>query len=380
MDPECVNIVCDNGSGTIRIGWAGEDVPKSNFYSTSAGSKPVSEFTSKLSESPIETGVIKDWDSIEKIWNMAFHDHLQATDGESPVLMTEPCLNPKTNREKMTEIMFEKFNVPAFYLANQAVLAAYAHGRVTGLVLDSGVDKTDAVPVYEGYAIPHAALRLDLGGNHLTNYLDEMLRERGITLNKATVGDIKEKLCYVDVNYKWNWEELDWWELNRNTEKTSSTSHEKSYELPDGKIIRIKEETFKCPEPLFMPSLIGLESVGIHKIVFDSIWKAQQPYYDEDRILFDFYCNIILSGGSTSFPDLSEKLIRRQPYDKRITRGMGEYPVKIAKFQYNTDVDKRDLTWIGGSVLASLSTAEQMSISKKEYQESGSSIVNTKCF
>ena len=148
-----------------QSGLAGQEkmfLSQTNFYSTSAGSKPVSEFTSKLNESPIETGVIKDWDSIEKIWNESFHDHLQATDGDSLVLMTEPCLNPKTNREKITEIMFEKFNVPAFYLANQAVLAAYAHGRVTGLVLDSGVDKTDAVPVYEGYAIPHAALRLEI--------------------------------------------------------------------------------------------------------------------------------------------------------------------------------------------------------------------------
>ena len=175
MDKKNGNIVCDNGSGTIRIGLAGEEVPKYTFYSTAAGSKPTAEFNSKLNESPIEKGVIKDWDSMERIWSEGFCSNLQVTHGDSPVLLTEPILNPKKNREKMTEVMFETFNVPAFYLANQAVLSAYGNDRVTGLVLDSGVDKTDTVPIYEGYAIPHAAIRLDIGGSHLTDYLDKML-------------------------------------------------------------------------------------------------------------------------------------------------------------------------------------------------------------
>ena len=362
MDMENASIVCDNGSGTIRIGLAGEEVPKSTFYSTAAGSKPTAEFISKLNESPIEKGIIKDWDSIERIWSEGFNN-LQVTDRDSPILMTEPIFNPKENREKMTEIMFETFHVPAFYLANQAVLSAYANGRDTGLVLDSGVDKTDAVPIYQGYAIPHAAIRLDIGGSHLTDYLDKMLRERGLSLTKETVVDIKEKLCCIDVDY--------------NTETFSSfTSPAKSYELPDGKMITVEDELIKCPEALFTPSLIGVDSKGIHEIIFDSIWKAHNPSHRE-RALFDSYTNIMLSGGSSSFPDMPEKIIKEQPYDKRITSGFGEFPVKIVKCM---DVDRKNHAWIGGSVLASLSSAEQMWISKKEYQESGCSIVHTKCF
>ena len=363
MDMENRNIVCDNGSGTIRIGLAGEEVPKCTFYSTAAGSKPTAELISKLKESPIEKGVIKDWDIMERIWSEGFRSYIQVTDGDSPVLMTEPILNPKKNREKMTEIMFETFNVPAFYLANQAVLSAYANGRVTGLVLDSGVDKTDAVPIYEGYAIPHAAIRLDIGGSHLTDYLDKMLKERGLSLTKETVGDIKEKLCCVDVDY--------------NTETFKSfTSPVKSYKLPDGQMIRIEDELIKCPEAFFTPSLIGVDCKGIHEIIFDSIWKAHNPSHRE-RVLVDSYANIILSGGSSSFPDLPEKIKKEQPYDKRIKSGFGEMPVKIVK---NFDVDRKNHAWIGGSIWASLSTAEQMWISKQEYQESGCSIVHTKCF
>ena len=365
MDKENGNIVCDNGSGTIRIGLAGEEVPKYTFYSTAAGSKPTAEFNSKLNESPIEKGVIKDWDSMERIWSEGFCSNLQVTHGDSPVLLTEPILNPKKNREKMTEVMFETFNVPAFYLANQAVLSAYGNGRVTGLVLDSGVDKTDTVPIYEGYAIPHAAIRLDIGGSHLTDYLDKMLRKRGLSLKKETVDDIKEKLCSVDVDY--------------NTETFNSfTSPVKSYELPDGQMIRIEDELIKCPEALFTPSLIGVDCKGIHEIIFDSIWKAHNPSCRE-RALFDSYTNIILSGGSSSFPDLPEKIIKEQPYDKRIISGFGEIPVKIVK-NLDVDVDRKNHAWIGGSIWASLSTAEQMWISKQEYQESGCSIVHMKCF
>ena len=183
------------------------------------------------------------------------------------------------------------------YLEIQAVLSLYASGRTTGMVLDAGDGVSHIVPIYEGYALPHAILRLDLAGRDLTDSLMKLLTENGHSFTTITereiVRDIKEKLGYVAENYE---HELKKAEI--------SSDIEKDYELPDGQVISIVTERFRCSEALFQPSFIGIESEGIHQLVYESIMKC-----DVD-IRRDLYMNTILSGGTTMFPGIDVRLTK----------------------------------------------------------------------
>lgn len=192
------HIVIDNGSGVLKAGFAGDSSPSVKFSAIVGrprtdkqliGTEGKSEYVGDEAQKmkgvlklayPIESGIVKNWDDMEKVWQYAFANELRVDPQEHHVLLTEAPGNPKANRERMTSIMFETFQVQGMHVAIQAVLSLYSNGRTTGLVVDSGDGVTHTVPVYEGFSIPHAVEKNFVAGRAITETMVKLLTADGL--------------------------------------------------------------------------------------------------------------------------------------------------------------------------------------------------------
>ncbi|MBD3196129.1 MAG: actin, cytoplasmic 2 [Candidatus Lokiarchaeota archaeon] len=369
-------IVLDNGTGISKNGYAGEDQPRSVFPTVIGKPKygnimpEVKDYAREWYigqeamelkgimglQFPVSHGQITDWPAMERIWHYTFYTDLRVDPSEHPVLLTEPPLNPRANREKMAEILFETFNVPALYIATQAVLSLYSSGRTTGTVIDIGDGVSHIVPIFEGFALSHAIERIDLAGRDITKYLKRLLRQKGISLTTSAefqiVRDVKEKLCYVAINP----------EKEMILSKKIS-GMEKAYMLPDGETVSVGIERFIAPECLFNPSVIGKELEPIDDLIVNSINES-----DVD-LRRDLFGNIVLSGGSTMFPGIKE----------RLTKEIKEQIPESVNVRILAPPERMYSVWIGGSILSSLKTFHKMWITRREYKEMGPQIIH-RCF
>lgn len=356
-------LVIDNGTRMIKAGFAGDDCPKV-ILPNLVGRRPKNASTngSDLEDVyikyqdlprrdlrwnyPMENGIVTDWDTMVKVWHHMFNNELRVSPKGCTILLTEPVLNPKENRMKMTQHMFETFGVAKMYVAISPLLTLMASGIETGVVLDSGGGVTQVVPVKEGSILPHAMCRLDFAGSDLTRVMANLLDQKGYFFNGSAdlnvVSHIKETLGYVALDYN------------------NEIEIEKSYNLPDGQILTIGRERFECSEVLFKPVLIGIQEKGIHKAIYESISKFGSTLQN------DLYGNIVISGGSTKFPGFAERLKKEMEACRR--------PTKV-----NVIPERENSVFIGGSIVAVASTFQEEWITKAEYDEYGSIIAVHKC-
>jgi len=376
LDEEAEALVVDNGSGTVKAGFAGEDAPKVMFSTTVGytkhkstvvgmgdkecfvGSEAQEKRGTLILKKPIVKGMISNWEDMEHVWHHTFFQELRVnpSDDIGCVLLTEAPLNAKDNREKMTQVMFESFNVPATFIAMQSVLALYASGRTTGVVVDSGDGITHTVPIYEGYAMPHSIKTMELGGQDLTNYLVKILQENDIQLSTAAeiecAQSMKEKICRVAMDFEGEMKMFD-------------DNHFKDFTLPDGHTIGIGNQLIRAPELLFNPKLDGKDNMlGIHELIRECVTRC------DVEVRKELYQSILLAGGTTLF----------EGFQNRLATEVQRFAPEQVRAKVMAPNERMFSAWIGGSILGSLTTFRQMWIGAAEYHEHGAQVVHRKCF
>lgn len=380
-------VVCDNGTGFVKCGFAGANLPQ--FIFPSLIGRPILRSTSRVGNVelkdimigdevvadevrsmlevyyPMENGIVKSWDDMGYLYDYTFGEKKLNIDTKtSKILLTEPPMNPLKNREKMVELMFEKYQFEGLYIAIQAVLTLYAQGLQTGVVIDSGDGVTHICPVCDSIVYQHAIRRLDIAGRDITRYLIKLLLLRGYNFNHTadfeTVRIMKEKLCYVGYDIE-----------QEKKLALETTVLVENYELPDGRIIKVGGERFEAPEALFQPHLIDVDGVGVAELLFNTIQAVDIDYRAE------LYKHIVLSGGSTLYPGLPSRLEReiKQIYLERVLKGNTEALAKF-KIRIEDPPRRKHMVYEGGAVLADImKDRSEFWMWRKDYNEQGAANV-----
>ena len=379
-------IVCDNGTGFVKVGFAKDNFPRHIFPSmighpmmryeedfqdvelkdVMVGDECAKHRAMLETSYPVENGIVKDWEGMQHLWDYTFNERLQIDPHEHKILLTEPPMNPTQNQKLILENMFEKYEFPAAKVSIQAMLVLYAQGLLTGVVVDSGDGVTHIVPVYEGTVPPTLIKRLNVAGRHITQYLIRLLQVRGYAFNRSadfeTVRQLKEKFCYIAYDLE--------------TERKlalETTVLMKNFTLPDGQVIKLGKERYEAPEALFNPGLIDVDGFGMHSQLFNMI---QESAID---LRASFYKHIVLSGGSTMYPGLPSRLEKdmKDQYLKLVNGNQAQ--LNKLKLRIEDPPRRKHMVFLGGSVLADImKNNDEFWITKQEWAEHGERIIGTK--
>ncbi|KXZ54015.1 ARP5 protein [Gonium pectorale] len=336
-----------------------------------------------------------DWELVEALYGHALRDRLSVKPEEFALLLAEPSHNTRANRERLTELVFEGFGAPALYIARSAMLTSFATARQTALVVDLGYRSTTAAAVQDGYVLQKTVTRTPLAGQILNSAAQAVadakytpLRARcsftrqevkpgefqvtpvdttGVSRSfllyqvEQVASDLKESTCRAS--------EARFVEMEGQNIPTTV------YELPDGQELYLGAERFNMAEVLFQPSFVSKFN-GLTPLASDvrSVPEAVLSCINKCDVDLrkDMYSGAILSGGTSLMAGLKE----------RLEKDVGELSPPAAKVKMlaaANQIERRFSTWIGGSILASLGSFQQLWMSKKEYAEHGAPLINRKC-
>ena len=372
--PAGATIVIDNGGGFLKAGVGGYDAPNVMFpclvgRPSGSGSSgyPKDLYVGEEARSaqegaltltrPIVHGMITNWDDMEKIWHHAFYNELKIKKGEHAVLLTEPPVNPKANRERMTQIMFENFNVPTLQILNHCVLAISATGGYTGVAVDAGFDVTNIAPVYEGYALPHACVGIELAGHDLTMFMASMLKEQagldcGAAQAERIARDVKEKHAFVALDY------------DAELSTLAAGGSDAVYEISgDGtRLTILGSQRCKCPEALFQPEIVGKDVQSLHMGTYMAVMQCDVDCRTE------LFANVVCTGGTSMI----------QGFVERMSKELNSLSDKKVTIFENAAV--KDAAWLGGSLTSGLSAEvlAPMQLTAEVYGEQGPAAINGK--
>ncbi|KAF8639990.1 hypothetical protein AX17_001236 [Amanita inopinata Kibby_2008] len=423
---EVAALVVDIGTSSLRAGYAGDDTPKAiiptsyGYFTVKQDQDAVMGDGTETSEqeakakihvgssgpsvwrngmeigNPMNDGMIADFNPIPPLIRHALDDVMRCTPSEHPILVTEPTWNTQANRERMAEIMFEDFQVPAFYIANTGVLNAFAAGKGSALVIDVGQTMASVTPVVDGYVLRkglsysqlptliHAHARHILTSPMPIRPAIELLPHQLIASKTPVEPNATPKYTLRDDRIRgttngWRtWaeqREVDEWiqcvagvlEQGWN-DQAAAARPLRQYEFPTGFNTAFGSERFQIGEQFFWHSQqLVASNPNLPKTIPALITESLRACDPELRQVL--MGNVVLTGGGSLFPGFADRL------HSELARSFQHVKIHAP----GNTVERRYGGWLGGSILASLGTFHQLWISREEWQEHGKSIVGQRC-
>eukprot|EP00439_Symbiodinium_sp_Y106_P021299 s1350_g2.t1 len=361
-------LVLDNGSGSVKVGYAGEVEPKvvyNNMYTAVRASRhePSKAATEALEKSNarlhvMDHGVVTQWEGLVEVFQAALDEMKVHDPSQHPCLVTEAPFNPTVHREVLVEKLFEELRVPAVQVVHSGALALYATDRRTGLVIEVGDGVAQTVPLFDSYVVTNAVQRRDFGGRDLTAYLGELL-QRELGYKEALADEVwwtqlqtvKERMCRV---------------ATQHAPVSRQDPVQQEYKLPDGKVLDWEQGLLsQCAEALFQPGQhlkLDEEAVGIHKMAAGSVLACG---LDIQKSLAN---SVVLSGGSTLFPGMCQRV--QEELQRLLPSAVKAKVTRVAKPTY--------AAFMGGSILASMPDLQRTFMTRSEYLEYGASFIQSK--